>query len=310
MRSSSFGPLTTEAIEKMFQALFNDLGNGVSEEKAGWRSSNELGINPITEKGLLKSKIVEKNSRDEVRLNFRAYGIRQRLKESFELQINQLEYLSNIQQDRIKVEKAREVLNQISEATQRFPENWAYITALGWWKMLESSGMPALIDDVLNEGFSPEDWTIKAIRSSPRLALGIAQRIGEISEFRDAISFLEKLGITTINNIALPEVPDHHDIEKVEKISRWTEIKKELPDYNIKMLAFLWFCFLTLERADLLPLSTEYSIELYKRIWDVLEKLLGRKRQDLMSNLENTIRELTEKQITWAPEILRIPEAI
>lgn len=312
MRAADFHLSTTEIeiIEKMFHVLFNDLGNGISEEKAGWKSPNELGISPITGNGLLKSGVVEKNSRDEVRLNFRAYGIRQRLKGLFELQVKQLEYLLNIQQDRVKVEKAQGVLKQIFEVIQQYPESWTYITALGWWRMMESSGMPALIDEVLKEGFSPEDWTIKAIRSSPGLALGIAQRLGGISEFRDAISFLEKLGITTMNNIVLLEVPDHHDIEKIKNVLRWTEIEKELSGSVIKTLVFPWFSLLVLEHANLLPLSTEYSIELHKRIWGVLEKLLGRKQQDLMSNLENTIRKLTEKQITCAPEILRIPEAI
>lgn len=310
MRLENFDPSTREVIERMFQALFNDLSSERGEEQAGWRSCNEFGISPVTQNGLLRSGILEKNSRDEVRLNFRDYRIRQQLRKTFEVQVAQLEYLLEIQRDNITVRKAQGVLDQISAVVQQSSESWANLIALGWWKMLETSGMPALINDVLGEGFSPENWTVKAVRSCPQLALGVAQRWGKVSQFNDAIAFLEKTGIHIADPIALPPFPNQEDVDKVEKILKWSEVEEKLTECSVKALAFSWFAFLVLEHANLLPYSTEYSVRLFDNIWSDLEKLLGKDQQEILRELETVISTLADEGVAWAPEILRFPEVI
>ena len=90
VKLENFGLLATEAIEKMFQALSNDLGNGVSEEKAGWRPSADFGIGPPDQSELLRRGIVERNSRGQFRLNFKNSRIRQEFK-TLDLQFEQLD---------------------------------------------------------------------------------------------------------------------------------------------------------------------------------------------------------------------------
>lgn len=308
MRLDHFNSSTIEIIERMFEVLFNDLSSGMSEKEAGWRAPNQLGIMQTVQSGLLSSEIIERNSKGEVRLNFKNYRTHQELKR-FTLQNDQLEYFLKAKTDEIKVNKAQETLNQIIEIVQQSPSSWRYIVALGWWKMLESSGMPALIDDILNEGFSPEDWTIKAVRSSSELALGVSQKLGEINEFNDAINFLRQIKIP-IDDITLPSPVDQDDVQRVKKILKWAEIEKELTEPLIKTLGFLWFSFSVLDSANLFPLSNESIIKLYKVIWDALAMLLGKSKSELLNELESAMSIFDSNQITWASDIIRIPEVV
>ncbi len=310
MRLEHLDPSAKEMVERMFQALFDDLSSEKSAEEAGWRTCNEFGISPATQNGFLISRILEKNSGDKVRLNFKDYRIHQQLRKFFEVEIAQLEYLIEIQRDRIKVKEAQGALAQVSEVVRQSSESWTYIIALGWWKMLETSGMPALINDVLGEGFSPENWTIKAVRSCPKLALGVAQRWGKMNQFNDAIAFLGKTKIRLADPIALPPLPSQEDVDKVEKILKWAEVKEKLTECSAKTLAFFWFAFFVLEHANLLPCSSEYSIKLFDSIWSDLQKLLGKNQQELEREVETLMDTLAEEGIAWAPDILRFPEVI
>lgn len=309
MRLEHIDPSTIEVIERMFEVLFDDLSSGMSEVEVGWKSPNQLGIKQTVQSGLLSSDIIERNSKGELRLNFKNYRTRQELKRTFALQINQLEYFLNTKTDEIKVNNAQKTLSQIIEIIQQSPSSWTYVVALGWWRMLESSGMPALIDDVLNEGFSPEDWTIKAVRSSSELALGVSQKLEEINEFNDAINFLRQISIP-IDDITLPSPVDQDDVQRVKKILKWVDIEEELTEPVIKTLGFSWFFFLVLDFANLFPRSNESIIKLYKVIWDAIEKLLGKSKSELLNELENTMSIFDSNQITWASDIIRIPEVI
>ena len=309
MRLGHIDPSTTEVIERMFEVLFDDLSSGITEVEAGWRSPNKLDIEQTVQSGLLSSDIIESNSKGEVRLNFKNYRTRQELKRTFTLQNDQLEYFLKAKTDEIKVNKAQETLNQIIEIIQQSPSSWTYVVALGWWRMLESSGMPALIDDLLNEGFSPEDWTIKAVRSSSELALGMSQKLGKINEFKDSINFLRQIKIP-IENITLLSPANQNDVHRVKKILKWENIEKELTEPLIKTVGFLWFSFLILDVANLFPRSNESIIKLYRVIWDAMEGLLGRSKSELLNELENTTSTFDSNQITWASDIIRIPEVM
>ena len=309
MRLDHIDPSTIEVIERMFEALFDDLSSAMTAEEAGWRVPNQFGIMQTVQGGLLSSAIIERNSKGEVRLNFKNYRTRQEVKRTFTLQNDQLEYFLNAKTDEIKVNKAQETLNQIIEIVQQSPSSWTYIVALGWWKMLESSGMPALIDDLLNEGFSPEDWTIKAVRCSSELALGVSQKLGEIDEFNDAINFLRQIKIS-MDDITLPSPVDQDDVQRVKKILKWGGIEEELTEPVIKTLGFSWFSFLVSDCANLFPLSNESIIKLYKVIWDAVEKLLGESKSELLNELENTMSIYESNQITWTSDIIRIPEVV
>lgn len=298
----------TKALEQMFHVLLSDLSSGMSEPGAGWISPDQLALEHTLQSGLISSGIMERNSKGEVRLNFKNYNTRQELKRTFALQSNQLDYFLNTKNNEIKVKKAQKTLNELVEIVQQSPSSWTYIVAIGWRLMLESSGMPALIDDVLSEGFSPEDWTIKAVRSSSEFALGVSQKIGQINEFDDAINFLMQIKIH-IGDFTLPPSVDY-DVQRVKKILKWMDIEKELTEPIIKTLGFSWFSFLVLDSANLFSGSNESNIKMYTVIWDAIEKLLGKNQSELLNNLEDIIRTLEVYGITWASDIIRMPEVM
>ena len=306
MRLENFDPSTIRAIEKMFQALSDDLGNGVSEERAGWRPLADFGIEPPDEGELLRRAVIESDSRGQFRLNFKNNRIRREFK-TFDLQF---ELLDCFLRDTEKVSEAQRILKQITEMLQITPEYWAYIIALGWWKMLEISEMPARVDDILGEGFSPEDWMIRASRSSSQLALNVARKYGEVEDFDEVVNFLEKRRICNTQDIILSLTLNQDDIQKVMKVLKWEEIEAELTEPNIKVLAFFWSFLFALKCNNLYPVTTEFSLKLYDTIWNSLENLLREKESDILSNLENTIRTLTEEGIIWASDILYLPVII
>ena len=306
MRAADFDFSTIEVIQRMFQALSNDLGNGITEEKAGWRSLIDFGIEPSDQSELLRRSIVERNSRGQFRLNFRNSRIRQEFKK-FNQQFEQLDCFL---EDTEKLNEAQRILTQITGILQRTPEYWTYIIALGWWRMLELSEFPAKIDDIFNEGFSPEDWMIKAPRCAFELALNIASKYGEIDGFKEALDSLERQGVHTSQSFVPLSLIGQDEVQKVMRVLKWEEMKKELADFNVKMLGFLWTLYVVLQNENLLPSSAEFSLKLNQMMWNNAENIFGKKQQDLLNNLENTLKKLNERGIIWASDIVRLPEII
>lgn len=307
MRLEYIDHSTIEIIERIFEVLFDDLNSGMSEVEAGWRYPYQLGIMQTVQSGLLSSEIIERNSKGEVRLNFRNSRIRGELKKLFDLQFEQLDCFLK---DTEKFKKAQKILTQVTELLQRTPECWKYVIALGWWQMLKVSEMPGRLDEILKEGISPEDWMIKAPRCSSPLALNMAKEYGEINDFKEAVDFLESMKICNLQKLTLPLSINREEIQKVMRVLRWEEIEAELAGLDIKMLGLLWTAFFVLDCNNLLPSSTEFSFKLNEIIWNNIENLLRKKQPDLFNRLENTLKKLREKEIIWAPDILHLPEVI
>jgi hypothetical protein len=298
--------LSKEAIKGMFDAIFRDLNSGKNTKEAGWRFLEELNIDSDAKEKFLIAKLIQKNSEGKIRLNFENYKTHQQLKKEFASEIEQLECFL---EDRKKLEDAYAIIYRITNLLSS-PENRKFIIVIGWRKMLELSEMPAKIVDILNEGFSPEDWMIKAPRCVSELALNIGGKYGEIDGFEEAIDFLEKQGVYTSQSFVPPSSVSQDEVQKVMRVLRWEEIKEELTDFNIKMLGFLWTLYFVLQNENLLPSSTEFSLKLNQIMWNNAENLFKKKQQDLLNNLENTLKKLNERGIIWASDIVRLPEII
>jgi len=309
-RIRSFDTTTKEQLNQLFQAFFTDIIREQNIDKAGWKLCSELGISQARQQQLLLSKILEKDQGGKVRLNIGDYRVRQQLRSIFELQIKQIEYLFGIQSDSAKLEKTKVVLERIVESINKTQGSWAYVITLGWWKMFQASGLPALLDEVLNEGFSPESWTIKSMGSCPRLALVLAQEWADIRQFDEAVQFFERLKIHYTESLSLPPITSLEETNKVEKILRWREVIKECEESTVKTLAFFWFVFLVLEFADLLPCSTEYVNHLYENVWEKAELLLKKSQAKILHEIENFTSSLIDRDITWVPDVLHLPEVI
>ena len=300
-------------VESLLQALLMDLISGIRQGEAGWRSPVDFGIDSATQNELIRRNIILKSAKGKVRFNFKNNKIRQDFK-LFDLQFKQLDYFLKTQEilrsDKEKVKRASEMLCQIEKIIQSSPEIWKYMVAIGWWKMLESSGMPALIDNILKEGFSPKEWIIEATLSTSQLALSIGRKFGEIGSFEEALNFLKEHGICITEDISFTYSRNQIDIQRIKRVLRWEEIERGLSVSSIKMLSFLWFSLFILECNNLLPLSDEISPKLIKEIWKPLENLLGRSQSSLLEEIEGIINTLINEGITWAPSIIHVPEVI
>ena len=294
-------------VESLLQALLMDLMKGIRLEKAGWKSTDDLGIDSTDQTELLRQNIIEpRNSKNQIRLNFRNTKLRDEFKK-FDLQFEQLDCFLK---DTEKIEKAQKILMQIEHTLKRTSENWKYVIALGWWRMLEISEMPAKLDNILKEGFSPEDWMIKAPRSSPALALNIASRYGKINNFKEAVKFLKNIDILNLKKFPLLLSVNQDEVQRVKKVLRWIEIEEKLNDFVTKTIGFIWTSFFILECNNLLTSSVEFSLRLYKIIWNSLERLLEKKHPDLVNDLEKIVKTLNNKEIIWASDILHLPEVL
>ena len=65
-----------------------------------------------------------------------------------------------------------------------------------------------------------------------------------------------------------------------------------------------------LQNENLLPSSAEFSLKLNQMMWNNAENIFGEKQQDLLNNLENTLKKLNERGIIRASDIVRLPEII
>ena len=301
-------------IEKMLQAIIEDLINGVEQERSGYRTPDAFDIlSSKEERELLRAGILEKNLKSMIRLNFRNTSRLQQLK-TLSLQLKQLDYFLKtteiIKADLEKLRNASETLSRVSKKLKGLPEKWSIVIALGWWKMLESSGMPGLTDEILKEGFSPKDWTIKAVSSSLQLAMEVARKFGQVANFKEIVSFLGEIGIIDWREDSPSLEVESETIEKIKKVLRWAESIEKLTQETIKMLGFIWFSFFLLESSDLTPISEEVASKFIEVIWSNTESLLEKTRTDLLQKLEKTMEGLIAQQITWAVDIFRVPEVI
>ena len=131
----------------------------------------------ISEEDLIevsKLGILEKNLANEIRIIYKDNKIRQKLS-SFDIQFQQIHYfLENremLKQDIEKIQIANRIVQQIISNIQKDEKLLSHAIAIGIWKMLSASDMPAVVDDILSVGYSPKKWGIVSLRSAPYLSL-------------------------------------------------------------------------------------------------------------------------------------------
>lgn len=298
-------------IRSLLGVLLQDLINGAEKEHAGWRTPSSLRILDADLKELSDLRAIQRNTKGQVRYNMDNRQMHRAL-QSPKGELTQLNYfLENmpvIRRDRERVKGAEGILNQVCQVLQDHPENWAYIIWVGWWKMLESSGLPAPIDNVLKEGISPKDWGIIASLACPDLALSVAEKCGDATTIYEAQKFFKENNLVAADES--PPAVRGEKSQKVERILRWEEVTEGLDDGLTKMLAFVWASLYFLANRDLVTRSEEASFPLYDTIWSKIKDLLNEDQPVLLEKLKNTVNTLAERGVTWAADVLHVPEVI
>ncbi|MBI4548833.1 MAG: hypothetical protein HY707_12695 [Ignavibacteriae bacterium] len=300
-------------VERLLQALIEDLINGVEQREAGYRATDDLGLLPSEQKYLFKAKIIEKNSKGMVRFKFANIETRKQFK-SFDLLFKQLDYfLKNkevLDADLQRLENASKLLENLVKKLKDSQEHWPKVIAIGWWKMLESSALPSEVDEILKEGFSPKDWAIKTVQSSPQLGIEIANRVGKIDSSDEALSLFSELGLRNMGEVFIPFDGDNGTIQKIKKVLKWNECVVILTQETIKMLGLFWFSLVVLEFANLLPMIEENSPRFIGIIWTNVGALFEKDQLKLIDDLKQNLEISPLQQMSWTTDVFRIPEAI
>lgn len=298
-------------IGSSLRVLLQDLVDGAEKEDAGWRMPGTLGMLDADLSELLQLHAIERNMKGQVRFNMDNREMRRNLW-SLQQELTQLDYflekLPVIKRDRERLEEAEGLLDQVCKTLEHHHQTWAYITWVGWWKMLESSGLPAPIDLVLKEGFSPKDWAMNVSLACPDLALSVAEKFGDIRAVYEAQTYFKENNLVDTNESS--PVAQGQKTDKIKGILRWEEVTEALDYGLIKMLAFVWASLYFLENRDLLTTSEEASLELYDTIWAKVKDLLNEDQSALLDKLQNTVSTLAERRVTWAADVLQVPEVI
>lgn len=305
-----------KCIQILLQFIIDDLRNNVTEGEAGWRKNSEIEITSKQLDELFKLEIMEENLFGKIRINFRNKDICRRLA-SFKLQFDQIDYFIKnremIMEDTKRLQKAQEILIYLKGMINSDPGILPPIITIGLWKMLNTSEMPAIVDDILKEGFSPKDWAIISIRATPYLAVSTAQKIGKVESLGKAIKFIERAGL--IEKSFEQPILNEEQIQKVKKVLKWNIIQECLTEEDVKFLGITWFMLFFLESKDVIPLVSDLHTQILDNIKYTIEETLDISWEELSSKLENSISKINRKigekmmqEINWASDIIFMPE--
>jgi len=303
-----------EKIKTLLQIIIDDLKNLKDPNKAGWRKLSDLKKLGISEEDLTKLQnlgIIEKKLPNEFRIIYKNNEIRQKIP-MFSIHFQQIDYfienLEMLRQDSKRMQKAKDIVRKIVLNTKENKKFLSYAIAIGIWKMLNVSDMPAVVDNILSAGFSPRDWGIVSLCSAPYLSLELVEKVTEVDKLEVAFNYMKTIGfISKVPNLSSLDI---NDISRVKEVLRWHEICKILDEENIKFLGLSWFVVFILEENDALPSYIDFSAKVVNIVKNGIMEILSAEYSDLANNLIDSMRVLEEQNISWAAGIIFLPEVL
>ena len=256
----------------------------------------------------MASRAVVRSKEGRFRLRIESSATQTWVKGKSEVLGNQLQYalftVKTVQEDANRVKRALEILSTIESSLRTDTTDWGHIKVLGWWKMLESSGMPASVDAVLRAGFSPRDWIVTATQASAQLALEMGGRHGSKVTLKDALGTFSGFAANKAAPFEIPPEVDSLTLGRVIKVLAWSEIKESTPEHVERGLGLAWFCYTLWASLGLLPVNPQSCAELSEGLHLVLERGTGFKED----SIDEVVDALTVKGIVWAADLLSLPE--
>jgi hypothetical protein len=276
-----------ELLKKLMEHFIDDVEKGIHPFQAGWIKVEGPEVNMLINSGLAQKG--EKG----IRLLFNK-ELQKELGDSWDNEAEELVYVCTDIARAVQVER---ILNQIRSDMEHSLQLEAGIVVVGWWRMLETSGFPVFVDEVLREGFSPDKWYLEAPKTSLDLALTVAKKWYD--DVEKALESVRKF------SIFVPSIVKNEMADKVKKVLRWEKALEVLSQSNSKALAFSW-C------ADYLSISKEVCYSeavtfVQRRVWEFLTENLRKSKSEIVDEVEQMINELPSPElISWA-EIIRFP---
>jgi len=296
-----------KAVQLLLQALIADLTSEKPVKDAGWRSIPEL--DPTSASSIVYSGMVLQRGR-ELRLNIESPRTQDWVRRKSQILRKQLEYAQftsqAVQEDGGRVRRALQILADIQAALAENPTLWAEVLVIGWWRMLESSGMPAPTDDVLAAKFSPSDWIRIATQASGNLAMRVASSAVRAVSLQDGLDYLSRIISWREEPFQLPPIVDDDSLERVMHVLRWEEIEAQVPSSVQRSLGFAWFCHTAWSLASLVPVTPEYSVKLSDGLHNTLNQVAGFSE----NAIDEVVDSLAHRGISWGSDLLTLPELV
>lgn len=250
-----------QMLKKLLGKFLDDVEKGIDPTDAGWTEDSISELQQLIEKRLCETK------NTKVRVAFRPLD-REVLKDLDE----EGEWLAEVHQE---IVYAKNMLDEIIR-TVNDPSLQPAVIFLGWKRMLATSGFPVLIDRVLQEGFTIDEWVPVAIMSSDALSLMVVKKWWNEDEIMKGLNKLS----------AAREVKSIDSVEKVINILKWNQAVTLL-DKNLTLtLGILWFA--DSEIVNLL--YPESLVYIQMELWKILEKIIGEKSETIRNNFINVVK--------------------
>jgi len=299
------------AISYLLSLVTYDLSNFIGIEKAGLRPIESIRIEENLLNQLFRLKLlIKEGNLMRIDYNNKAYDA---IFRDFPLEMKILNYyLTNqrtLLQEKNKNEaikkKIREILEDIDKNR---PELLDAMIVIGLWKMISTSSLPAPIELVLREGFSPKRWSVVSNHAIPKLTLELINTHIKMSDISLSFKVFNKRGY--ISRVPYFEVVDINDYEKIKNILKWDEIMSMLSNNILFYLGVIWFIIYYLETNNYLNEHEEKPQESNALVKSLTEYIIKNDWDKIEEDLDKLHTEFLTAGLNWAVEIIKIPEFI
>lgn len=289
-----------DLIEQLLHQFVDDIAEDKDPWEAGWIEIHESEVEELDKKGLIENP----KQHSLIRITPRI-GLKDKIKDEYgERAFERLEKegaLSICSRGEIAWDIVKFIDYAIDDSLLQLG-----IFVIGWERMLRTSGFPASIDLVLEEGFSPEEWNVQSVETTWELAHLASREWWDTESPKEAIKALENEEMPT------PAVSEGSNLnmEGVKKVLGWDELLKVLGKEESLTLAFPWYAdYLCEENGVPYP---EGFLTVQEGTWRTLEEKFTKNRSDMISEVQEAVEELEERvedgRLTTAlGEIIRYP---
>jgi hypothetical protein len=218
-------------LQDLLGQYVDQIERGINPTDAGW--IEKLAPDPVFNE-LVKKGLCERNG-DRVRVAFRPIPA----DISSEFDLNE-KWLVDVHTETI-------LATYLLDQTMKLYAVGAFCPALvfvGWTQMLKTSYFPVIIDRVLCENFSTDNWVTEARKFAPELSFLITKKWWNRNELETNFGTNKLNGAPFAENILdyrIPKELGNKDFERVTRVLKWDDVAESLEKKDVLSLGLLWF---------------------------------------------------------------------
>lgn len=155
------------------------------------------------------------------------------------------------------------------------------IVFVGWKKMLENSNFPVVVDRVVKEGISTDEWYTQIHSAAKDLSLFLMNKWCNTLDFENS---MQRLGISMVEQIT------QANIEKIKRILSWNKVVTVM-DWEVAFaLGVVWY-------VDTLRLTNDFQYSegimyVQRKTWMLLAKNLKTEVNIIREKVRNIVEKI------------------